>query len=127
MAAFSTLALVGLGLAAGAASYSTLKDGKRGNTSTKVGQPGEGKRNPSDDAVYTGEKATTRSEYAASQATADAPTSTAELASANTTSAYAAGERARKRAAAGGSVLTGAQKGMAGPKGSATPKTLLGA
>ena len=74
-------------------------------------------------------KAVTRTEYAKRLAETEAgegAPDAGKLASANMVSAYAAGERARKRAAAGGTVLTKAQRGMPGPKGSYAQKTLLG-
>ena len=163
MAAFSTLAMIGIGLAAGAGAYAATRNN---NSSTSTGsrtptgtaspsssatpqpqatssatgstgqgdrplgyssqQPGGGRRNPSPNAEYTGDRAITRDEYRRRQTNPGAGPGTAEANSKNTVNAYAAGERARKRAAAGGSVLTGAQRGLPGPAGSNAPLTLLG-
>jgi hypothetical protein len=128
---FTTLAIVGLLAAAGgAAVYNATGDRKSGAGGRTVGSVSQAQGNAAGrpippGATITGE-AMLRSDWEKQQTTPDAPPSTSELASANTVSAYAAGERARKRAAAGGSVLTGAQKGMPGPGGSYAPKTLLG-
>ena len=126
MAAFSTLALIGLGLAAGgtALAYGTRKSSSETATSTTV----PGARTPNASSEYTGKTAVARSSLLSGEeeALASAPTSTSELASSSTAAALAAAEKARKRAAAGGSVLTAAQKGQAGPGARLTQRTLLG-
>lgn len=142
---FTTMALIGLGAAgafAATKAATTKKDTSgrvRGNTAAErqavsasnsekaaaIGVTQAGGRTMPDGAVATG-RATTREDYKAKNTAVDAPPSTAGLASANTLTAYAAGERARKRASAGGSVLTRAQQGMPGPGGSYPAKTLLG-
>lgn len=93
-------------------------------TQDVLGKSAGGRERPPD-APITG-KATTREAYKEKNTTPDAPPSTAGLASSNMLTVYAAGERARKRASAGGSVLTKAQAGLPGPGGSYAPKTLLG-
>ena len=120
---FTTMALIGLGLAGGAAAAARAR--KKKTEEPQVSTLGGRRRAPAD-AVYTGQKAVRRSELGAVQAAADAGLSAAETTSANVASAAGVRERARKRAAAGGLILTAAQKGQPAPGGQATPLTLLG-
>lgn len=121
----TTLALVGLGLAAGYGGAKALTKGS--NTATGARRDtANGTRTPPPGAEYTGDKAVRREDLAASQLAGTNPPDAALLASSNVASARTAGERQRKRAAAGGSLLTGAQKGQPGPGGGFAPKTLLG-
>ena len=124
MAGFSTVALIGLGLAAATAAATRRGGGTA--SQTNIG----GARTPTENAEYTGEHAVTREQYAANQEAARTAAlsspSTSSSNSSNMVTAYTAADRARKRAAAGGSILTGAQRGSPGPRGSFAPKTLLG-
>jgi hypothetical protein len=129
VAALTTLGIIAAtAMAAGQATLAAKAAKARANQNNPADASqilGSGGRVRPDGAPVTG-TAVTREAYAEQVAKANAPPNTAELASANTVSAYAAGERARKRAAAGGSVLTKTQMGLPSPTGNYAPKTLLG-
>lgn len=117
MAGWSTLAKVAVGIAT-AGTYTGPSDPEDATRS-------KGPRTPSDDAVFTG-KAKTREQANLENATVSGAPDESANNSGNYLSAYAAGERARKRAAAGASVLTGAQQGAPGPAGGIAVRTLIG-
>jgi len=145
---FTTMALLALGAAGAASTWAVTKEATtkktpagrvKGNTAAEreavsasnaaitqaeLGKTVGGRERPPDAPIVG--RATTRTEWEQRQATPDAPPDGPKLASSNMITAYAAGERARKRAAAGGTLLTRAQTGMPGPGGSYAPKTLLG-
>lgn len=119
MPAFTTLALIGLGAAGAAASYAlnrrTSQSGSRRNERRASGHEIVGRAVPRGSVPPEG-----------LTAAPEAPPSTTLTSSANLASARAAGERARKRAAAGGTVLSKGQQGMPPVRGVFNPKTLLG-
>jgi hypothetical protein len=121
MAALSTtLALVGL---AAAGAWAAKPSGKGRTVGVSTRSRG--------DAPITGQ-AISRADYAAQQAalpplTAPQPPPSATVAaSAATLSAQGARDKARKRAAASGSVLSGAYTGKTGPRAVLQPKMLIG-
>lgn len=119
MAAFTTtMLLIGLAAAAGGAATSKIIANKIKNANAKQNPETIGGR-----AVPRGaEQAPT----APQPITPTPPPSASAATSAATALAQGALEKQRKRAAAGGNVLSGAYTGKTGPAASLQPKTLIG-
>ena len=110
MAAFSTLALIGGGLLAGAVGATALA---------------RRRRRPAEQAAAPAPIQTEAPEQQQAAAPLPPP-SVPQMASKATSEGYAAGIRQRKRAAAGGNPLAGRGPGGAAARGSYTPRTLIG-
>lgn len=109
MAAFSTLALLGLAAAGGFAASKVLSKGP--SSSDRTGRTTPGRTNPNAPPSLLG---------------GPPPPDTTATASAATDTAKRAAERRRKRAGAGASILTGQPVAKDGPAATLQPKTLLG-
>jgi len=117
MPAFTTIALIGLGMATvgAAVRQARQKPGQARNTRSSEGNEIVGKAVPRGSVPPEG-----------LTPAPEAPPSTSQVASAGMAAGRMAGERARKRAAAGGMVLSAKQKGLPPVGGTYAARTLLG-
>ncbi len=125
MPAFSTIALIGLG---GATIGLSLRERLNAARDREQRDPNRKPTNRSAAGKEIVGKAVPRGSVPPAGITAapEAPPSTSQMASAGMASARMVGERARKRAAAGGMLLSAKQKGLPAVGGTYNAKTLLG-